>query len=752
MIDHRISDCVTGSEGHRAAAVLEGLPLVDGLPTLTGLAEKIARVCCRSGRCRALAVLLPLPGSAILEKPGARAQGRCLLLTSPEGEPVWTDPPPAWDLQGRAAGITGGHGAGSWPSAADLPRDEGQCMWQELVVCLAGQPVLGVRVLHPGEPGLDIAVEDDLRHLRDTLKPLLGVWATARKLETQLHSLQAENQALARLNTVQEKAVAMASHEFKTPLTSITAYSDALRAQITDAEFPHATEFLDVIRTEAGRLLRMANRVLDYSRLGAGLELLEVRPEPLAPLLEDALLALRPAVAGKGLRLECDCPAGLPRIMADADMVRQVLVNLLSNAIKYTPEGGTISVAVAEVESALRVTVADTGMGIPDADLQRIFREFYRTRGEASRQEGTGLGLTIVRHILNLHGGHIHVSRRPAGGTEFACDLPKEVVELAPLPLEFSGRVDRDRGWRLITLLVYLAAELTGSRSVALKLRDGRGGQTAVAGVGATARRDSGPRQLTIDLGRDQDRLGSLVVADPVAGTYPAATHGQLAIIADLVALALRYLTPESPQQNGSSSSVQVTKVTEAVRAVLQIRRSGIPTSTPEALDLVERLGSQLGVGAQNIRRLKYAALLHDAGMARVEVEIVLGESELSWDQRDEVERHVEQGVDLMAPLLLDRDIATVIRHHHERVDGKGYPRGLRGDEIPLGARLLAVIDTWFALTRERTFRPGLEPAAALQEIKNHSGTQFDQKVVEAFEKILSGEGIPTGPVAGTRN
>ncbi len=122
------------------------------------------------------------------------------------------------------------------------------------------------------------------------------------------------------------------------------------------------------------------------------------------------------------------------------------------------------------------------------------------------------------------------------------------------------------------------------------------------------------------------------------------------------------------------------------------------------------------------------------------------------WDQRDEVERHVEQGVDLMAPLILDPDILTVIRHHHERVDGQGYPDGLQGQEIPLGSRLLAVIDAWFALTRERTFRPGLQPADALKEIKNHTGTQFDAGVVKAFESVLVGEEIIPGSPAGTQN
>jgi signal transduction histidine kinase len=736
-----------------AGSVLPGLFPGVRLPDLGCLAEELVVGCFEVLDPWAVAVFLPAAGSAMLQPGGVSSDRNCCCLTRDGAEPIWTFLPESCHIVRGTGGVHEGQGWGPWPAGQPLPEAPARCGWQTMALTFADQPVLSLLVVHPAGTEAAALVRRQLDQLHDALEPLLRVWAVARGLESELDQARMENQALSRLNALQEKAVAMVSHEFKTPLTSITAYTDALLSQVSDLEFPHAPEFLDVIRTEAGRLLRMANRMLDFSRLGAGQELLELRPENLQPLVEQTVLALRPALAAKKLQLETRYATDLPRAMADPDLMRQVLVNLLSNAIKYTPAGGSIFLTLDECRASVRVRVADTGMGIPQQDLQRIFREFYRTKGQALLEEGTGLGLTIVRNILNLHGGHIGVKRRPEGGTEFSCQLPKEVRAPGILPLVFTRRADHEQAWSLISQLTYLGAELTGSQAVEIQLRDDRDGLETVAAMGPEPEKWDVPGWLTADLGRGTGFLGQIKIGCPVSGKpYRPAVASQLKIIAHLSALALSYLTADGPGGDGSSSSSQVTKVVEALRSILQIRRSGIPTSSAEALDLVDKLGSRLGVGAGNIRRLQYAALLHDAGMARVEIEIVMGESELSWDQRDEVERHVEQGVDLMGPLLLDPDIVTVIRHHHERVDGKGYPGGLRGGEIPLGSRLLAVIDAWFALTRNRTFRPGLPPVEALAEIKNHTGTQFDTQVVGAFESVLKGEGIIPGSSAGTRN
>jgi HD-GYP domain-containing protein (c-di-GMP phosphodiesterase class II) len=208
--------------------------------------------------------------------------------------------------------------------------------------------------------------------------------------------------------------------------------------------------------------------------------------------------------------------------------------------------------------------------------------------------------------------------------------------------------------------------------------------------------------------------------------------------------LALEGLARWGSGPKPEESGAEVEKITAAVRVLLRIRRTGVPTATAPALRLVECLGTRCGLQPEDIVQLQFAAALHDAGMAHVEDEILLGEADLSWDERDEVDLHVEQGVDLMEPLLPDPSLREIIRHHHEKVDGSGYPAGLGGEDIPLGSRLLSVIDAWFSLTRGRPYRQGISPTKALAEIEENRGSQFDERVVGEFRHVLESEGLLT--------
>ena len=768
-------------------AVMSRLAAADARPDLKLLAEAVVDSLPQFAEARHLAVAFDPDRASLLDPQWTRRKANCLAAANGEC-PRWTDLPGGWNSLATAARSCGGEvvsGIGPWPGTALWNRtgaadgaDAGP--WYLLPLQVHNHIVGCVMLeLAPGTNDETVAAAGAaLTGLGRALNVVTEVWGANVALVADLDQVRGEKDSLLRLNRLQGRFVAMASHEFKTPLTSITAYTDVLRTQLTDEQFPHASEFLDVIKTEADRLLRMVNRILDFTRMEYGSQLMTRRPTNLMPLVHDTIRGLQPTIEEKALRVTVEADEELPLAEIDPDLIRQVLVNLIGNAVKFTPRGGTITVTVSETESGVAVSVADDGPGIPAADVRRIFREFYRADGETARQEGSGLGLTIARHIINLHNGHIEVRRRESGGADFRFMVPKETGAGADLPLSIVPNANPAEVRALIDELLRLIGELTGSRAVALLLRDGAGALVPVGAMGWDAdgctarpvieneawtrflneggavgdpRRINGElnwcpnggdagRRIMAPLGGGETSLGAVVAGRRRdSGEYDDNDLSQLTILADVATAALRGAGPS------------VGRTIEAVRLLLRIRRTGVPTSTSSALSLLAQLAQRMGVGRTGIRRLQYAAALHDAGMARVEEEIMLGGAKLEVDERDEVDRHVEQGLDLLSPLLPDDATADIIRHHHEKFDGSGYPAGLKGHAIPLGARLLAVIDAWFALTRGRPFRDGLAAADALAEIVSHAGTQFDPDAVREFQAVLAAADPLAAEPQGTR-
>ncbi len=650
--------------------------------------------------------------------------------------------------------------------------------WARLLVTAGSRGAILVSVGYTDSLNSDPTRGQEVAQMQQVLQLIVDQWVGFASRDLELNQLSSQKKALSRLNRLQGRFVGMASHEFKTPLTSITAYADALLGQFDEEHMPLATEFLGVIRNEAGRLLRMVNRILDFSRMEYGARLLGATAHDLVPLVNETILTLRPAITTKKLTCVMEDVDNIPRAMVDADLIRQVMVNLVGNAVKFTPKTGRIGVSLHETESSVEVRISDTGPGIPQRDMHRIFREFYRSRETASREEGTGLGLTIVRHIINLHGGSVEAHQRLGGGSVFTFRVPKEVHVLGPLPDRYIQRVNEDDTMRLLTISLQLMAEMVEAKKLVFMLSNNDGELNPAVGFGWLESSkilwtkeqlgswkeihgvqlmeekpdldwswypEGKPKPedtILVSLNHNNQLMGCLVVQRSNQDNGFARYFGeQLLVLSRVIAAALYQLVDDEKRTQEMSGLAQVTKTIEALRTLLQIRRNGVPTASPEALHLTRALAREMSLDPSEVQDLQYAAALHDAGMARVEDEILLGESELSFDERDEVDRHVDQGVDLMSPLLNSDGVIETIRHHHERFDGSGFPDGKQGSDIPQGARLLAVIDTWFSLTQGRSYRVGLSADEALQEILGNVGTQFDPRVVTAFEIVLQREG-----------
>lgn len=227
-----------------------------------------------------------------------------------------------------------------------------------------------------------------------------------------------------RLEKMRREFVANVSHELKTPLTSIKSYTETLLDGALD-DRETAESFLEVVNSEADRMSRLVRDLLQLSSLENRQIKWNKDNVRISDIVKNSIVKIQMEAKNKGQQLESYVIGDLPEIEADPDRLEQVILNILSNAIKYTPDGGKITVYMGKTYSEVYVKVADTGIGIPQNDLPRIFERFYRVDKARSREMGgTGLGLSIAKEITEAQGGTISINSEQGKGTEVVIKLP----------------------------------------------------------------------------------------------------------------------------------------------------------------------------------------------------------------------------------------------------------------------------------------------------------------------------------------
>lgn len=227
-----------------------------------------------------------------------------------------------------------------------------------------------------------------------------------------------------RLEDMRKEFVANVSHELRTPLTSIKSYSETLLdGALEDRET--AEHFLEVINSEADRMTRLVKDLLQLSRLDNQQMQWDFKKVSVVELVKSAVERLELEAGARNQKLECFVMGEIPEIEADYGRIEQVAFNIIGNAIKYTLDGGKVTVYVGRIYNDVYFKVSDSGIGIPESDLQRIFERFYRVDKARSREMGgTGLGLSIAREIVEAHCGRIDISSKIGVGTEVTVRLP----------------------------------------------------------------------------------------------------------------------------------------------------------------------------------------------------------------------------------------------------------------------------------------------------------------------------------------
>jgi two-component system phosphate regulon sensor histidine kinase PhoR len=237
-----------------------------------------------------------------------------------------------------------------------------------------------------------------------------------------LHDITREKE----ISQMKNDFVSHVSHELKTPLASITAYAEMLVDGEADDEATRKG-FYEVIQGQAKRLSRLIEDILNISRIESGLIKVNKEPVSLTIVIEEQIQMIKGYAEEKDIKIIRQKPIVFDQVYADKDMISQVIVNLLSNAVKYTPCGGQVRIEteVDEIENVARVSVTDTGVGIPEDEVKHVFDKFYRVDANSSQAKGTGLGLNLVKQIIEkVHNGKIFVKSKQGVGSTFGFELP----------------------------------------------------------------------------------------------------------------------------------------------------------------------------------------------------------------------------------------------------------------------------------------------------------------------------------------
>ncbi len=646
-----------------------------------------------------------------------------------------------------------------------------------VVPILSGMDTIGALVV--GDRLVTPFTEEDVR----LLTILSGQVATAIEksrlydvMNKRIGKLEQEKENLDNSTKLMMGYISHLSHEFKTPLTSIKAYVESLKDNIDDPGFVEKDDFLGVISTETDRLIRMVNKVLDISKIEFGQRTLKRRIFDISKLISEVESSIQPYLLEKRLHLIVKLPEELPMIDGDEDLVKQVFINLIGNAIKFSQHDSRIYISAVEEAVAVKVTVRDEGAGISARDMKSIFKQFYQ--GGNGIREGVGLGLAIVKNIVEQHGGFIQVASDLGKGSTFTFTLPKEHHFNDLLGYLFDSDEARDSIKEFFHLFTKLVAEMLSAKIVSIMLLDqGREelfikdsyglddeivggtrvklGENIAGKVAATGEplliEDVEESGLTGGDNNPQYETKSLLSAPLIVGTTVIGvinvnnkTSGSSFSQDDLnllLSLCERFSKAVERMRAADDINSFLEETTGSLRSLLDICQRDKDGLKKKLVEWAVKVSRKLRLNEKEIRVIQYVSSIHDVGMTRVSNEILRKTLELTADELDEIRKHPQRGAAIMRPLEFIELVSQNILFHHERMDGKGYPMGLKGDQIPIGSRILAVLDAYVAMIGSRPYRRQLAVEESIDELVRNSWTQFDPEVVAAFVEVLMDEG-----------
>ena len=327
--------------------------------------------------------------------------------------------------------------------------------------------------------------------------------ATAVDRARLLERLKVANAELLDANRHKTVFLANMSHELRTPLNAILGFSELL-IDFPDGHFPDETRkrFLEQIHSSGKHLLGLINDILDLSKIEAGQMELRLQMVSVADVVGQVASTVEPLARQKQIHLEFEA-ASAGQILADEGKLRQMILNLVSNAIKFTSEGGSVAIKAVRVVDRMEIAVSDTGVGIAEEDLQRLFKEFQQVDSGVNRkQQGTGLGLALTRSFAILHGGNVRVQSEPGKGSLFTIDLPVEARSPHRAPGALNGDVVKTPADISRPLVIVVEDDPVAAELLTRQI-ERAGFRTEIARTGAeavTMAKEHKPAAITLDI------------------------------------------------------------------------------------------------------------------------------------------------------------------------------------------------------------------------------------------------------------
>ncbi len=603
------------------------------------------------------------------------------------------------------------------------------------------------------------------------------------------------------------------SHELRTPLTLILA---PLEMRLTDPTLPPSLRMeIETAHRNGLTLLRHINALLDLSRLDVGKERLRLQETDVSELLRTHVEGSRGLAEKRGIRVEFSSAADAPSFPVDRDKVEKVFLNLLANALKFTG-ASTDSEARVAVHCGTRgarffFSVEDTGAGIPEEHLEQIFERFHQVDSSTTRaHEGTGIGLSLVKELVDLHLGSIRVQSTLGRGSVFTVELPmsRDVYpherlerrqERVPVAADRRNAEDLSRLKELIQDPASLAlSELMSpevrevspgdvSKPLVLVVDDNRDMLNFLAAALAADYRvktaEDGeqafraalqepphivlsdmmmPRrnghELLRDLRADERTRHIPVILVTAKADVRAKIEGLEEGADDYLTKPFNFAELKARIRsllNQRALEAELKKKNEFLEKLnfdLVLSKKQVFVQTIEALAfaieakdtythghsrrvalLTENVARQLGLSDLQVERARIAAVLHDIGKLGIPEATLQKPGRLTEEELRVIKLHPVLGHRILATVTELTDVARCILHHHERYDGGGYPDSKSYSEIPLESRVIAVCDSYDAMTSDRVYRKGLGHEVAIAELVKWSGKQFDPQCVEAF-------------------